>query len=281
MQDYGSSTDEHQPVTWLRGYPLYATHFLVLVFTGSLLATSLLLALSAGHLLDWLTFNSVDVLRGQVWRVATYGLFNPPSLQFVIDMLMFIWFGREVEKAFGRRKFFALYGCIYLITPLLFTAIGVWRPLACAGETGAFALFIAFATLYPNAVLMFDILAKWAAAVLFGLFTLMALAYHDWTGLLTLWATSGFACLFVRHAQGAFPLPRLRLPRRKPKLRVLPELSPTKRAASSSAGEASMSEIDALLDKIAHSGIGSLTAKERARLEQGRERLLKKEPGPR
>ena len=31
---------------------------------------------------------------------------------------------------------------------------------------GAFALFIAFATLYPNAVMMFDVLAKWAALIL-------------------------------------------------------------------------------------------------------------------
>ena len=42
-----------------------------------------------------------------------------------------------------------------------------------------------------------------------------------------------------------------------------------------------MAEIDALLDKIAQSGLGSLTAKERAKLEKGRERLLKKEPGRR
>lgn len=276
MSVYGQS-EEHQPVTWLRGYPLYATHFLVLVFTVSLLATTLLLALNAGAPLTWLTFSSVEVLRGQIWRVATYGLVNPPSLQFVIDMLMFVWFGREVEKFFGRQKFFRLYGGIYLVTPLLFTAIGVWRPLVTSGETGAFALFVAFATLYPNAVLMFDILAKWAAAVLVGIFTLMALAYHDWTGLLSLWATSGFAYLFIRSEQGFLSLPRLRWLRRQPKLRVLPDLPATKRNATSATDNASMSEIDALLDKIAQTGIGSLTAKERARLERGRENLLKKD----
>lgn len=281
MNGYGNS-EEHQPVTYLRGYPLYAAHFLVAVFTGSLFVTTLLLALNAGGLLTWLPFNSTEVLHGQVWRIVTYGLYNPPSLQFVIDMLMFVWFGREVEKFFGRKKFFVLYGGIYLVTPLLFTAIGMWRPLVQAGETGAFALFVAFATLYPNAVLMFDILAKWAAAVLVGIFTLMALAYHDWNALMSLWATSGFAYAFVRYEQGHFTLPRLRLPSRKPNLRVLPDLPPTpKRAAPAAPDDASMSEIDALLDKIAKSGIGSLTAKERARLEKGRESLLKKESGRR
>lgn len=280
MNSYGQS-EEHQPVTWVRGYPLYATHFLVAVFTGSLLLTTLMMALNAAPLLSWLTFNSIDVLRGQLWRVFTYGLVNPPSLSFVIDMLMFVWFGREVEKLFGRRKFFLLYGGIYLLTPLLFTAIGAWRPMTLSGETGAFALFIAFAALYPNAVLMFDILAKVAAGVLFGLFTLMALAYHDWVALISLWATSAFAFLFVRVEQGIISLPQLRLPRRKPKLRVLPDLPATARGGSVSADDASMSDIDALLDKIAKSGIGSLTAKERARLEKGRENLLKKESGRR
>ncbi len=280
MQDYGS-IDEQRPVTWLRGYPLYAAHFLVLVFSASLLATTLLLAFNAGQLLNWLTFNSTAVLRGEVWRIATYGFVNPPSLQFVIDMLMFVWFGRELEKNFGRQKFFLLYGGIYFVTPLLFTAIGVWRPLASSGETGAFALFFAFAVLYPNAVLMFDILAKWAAVVLVGIFTLMALANHDWIQLISLWATCGFAGVFVRHHLGLLTLPRLRLPGRKPKLRVLPDLPPEKRAAPIAPEAAAMSEVDALLDKIARSGIGSLTAKERARLEKGREHLIKKDPGRR
>jgi membrane associated rhomboid family serine protease len=280
MNGYGHS-EEHQPVTWWRGYPLYATHFLVAVFTASLLVTTLMMFFRVDPLLDWLSFSSGEVLRGQVWRIATYGLVNPPSLQFVIDMLMFVWFGREVEKFFGRRKFFLLYGCIYLVTPVLFTAIGLWLPLARAGETGAFALFVAFATLYPNALLMFDVLAKVAAGVLVAIFTLMALAYHDWTGLISLWATSGFAFLFVRIEQGLITLPRFRWPRRKPNLRVLPDLPATKRVEAVTSEGASMSEIDALLDKIAHSGIGSLTAKERARLEKGREHLLKKESGRR
>jgi hypothetical protein len=41
--------------------------------------------------------------------------------------------------------------------------------------------------------------------------------------------------------------------------------------------EEANSEVDALLDKIAKSGIGSLTAKERKRLEKAREDLMKRE----
>ena len=40
-----------------------------------------------------------------------------------------------------------------------------------------------------------------------------------------------------------------------------------------------MAEVDALLDKIAQSGIGSLTAKERAKLESARDDLKKRGVG--
>jgi hypothetical protein len=221
------------------------------------------------------------VLKGQAWRVLTYGLWNPPSFGFVVSMFMIVWFGRELEKFFGRRKFLLLYGCLYLLTPLLLTAVGLLLPQAMSGETGAFALFIAFATLYPNLPVLFNILAKWLALILVGLNTLMAIAYHDHIGLLSLWATSGFAFAFVRYEQGLLSLPKFRVARRQPKFRVLPDLPATKPAGSVKrpVENATMAEVDALLDKIAKSGIGSLTPKERAKLEAAREGLMKRGSG--
>ncbi|MEO5961374.1 MAG: hypothetical protein ABIR80_19875, partial [Opitutaceae bacterium] len=86
MNVYGSS-EEHQPVTYLRGYPIYAAHFVVLVFVVSMLATAILMAAGAAAVLNWLAFSSADVLRGEVWRIVTYGLVNPPSLGFAVDMV--------------------------------------------------------------------------------------------------------------------------------------------------------------------------------------------------
>ncbi len=279
---YGGSSEEHQPVTWVNGYAIYAAHFVVLTFVVSMLATTLLMATRLAGALSWLPFSSGEVLQGQVWRIFTYGFVNPPSLWFVIDMVMIVWFGRELEKFFGRRTFFYLFGGIYLLSPLLFTIIGIWRPMNLMGESGAFALFIAFATLYPNVPLLFNILSKWAAAVLVGIYTLMHLASNNWTQLLTLWATCGFAFLFVRFHQGLIELPRIRLWQRKPRLRVLPDPKPQKRARAESSTIISaprtdaMAEVDALLDKIATSGIASLTPKERAKLEAAREGLIKR-----
>ena len=281
MSSYGTS-EEHRPVTWVSGYPLYAAHFIVAIYVGSMLVTTVLDIFHLSAHFTWLPFVSGQVLQGQAWRLATYGLVNPPSLDFVFQMLMIAWFGREVERNFGRATFLWLYAGIYLVTPLLFTLLGLWLPLSKVGVTGSFALFIAFATIYPGALMMFNILAKWAALILVGILSLMALDQHNWIELISLWATCGFAFAFVRHHQGILTLPTIRLwPRRKPNLRVLPDLPATKRIPAPASAGTSMSEVDALLDKIAKSGIRSLTAKERAQLEEARANLLKKEPGRR
>src|SRR3954467_13458609 len=99
MSRYPAFADENeqQPITWLHGHAIYAAHFIVVVYVASMLITSVMMALGLGEWLAWLPFTSGEVMRGQVWRIATYGLENPPSLQFVFDMFMIGWFGRELE----------------------------------------------------------------------------------------------------------------------------------------------------------------------------------------
>jgi membrane associated rhomboid family serine protease len=270
-------SEEHQPVTWIRGYPVYAAHFVVLVFVVLMIVTAVL-GSAANALFAWLSFSSELVFSGQVWRVFTYGLFNQPSLGFAFDMLMIVWFGRELEKTFGRRNFFALYGGIYLTPTLVLTAVGLFQPTSFVGQPGALALFVGFATLYPGAVLLFGILAKWAAIILVALYTLIYLGSRSWVPMILLWTTCGYAHLFVLYQQGVFTLPKFSFWKRKPRLRVLPDLPAKKTVVSAKpAGEdATMAEVDALLDKIAKSGIASLTAKERAKLEAAREDLMKR-----
>lgn len=275
MNGYDSSED-HQPVTWFRGYPIYSVYLIVIGFVVSMVATTFLIRFNGQTLLDWLTFTSEEVYRGQIWRIFTYGLVNPPSRQFVVHMFVIGWCGRDLERFFGRRKFFTLYGCLYLLTPLFFTLIGKWWTLPLAGETGALALFVAFATVYPGVAVYFGILAKWLAVVLVGIFTLIYIAYHEDAALISLLATTAFAYVFVRYERGHFSLPRFNFFRRKPKLRVLPDLAPSRSPRLSAEKEPAMAEVDTLLDKIARSGIGSLTAKERARLDAAGAELTKR-----
>jgi hypothetical protein len=283
MSDYSYGySSEHQPVTYWRGYPVYAAHFVVIVYVALMIVTAVG-GPAMAPVLGALGFDSARVLGGQVWRVLTYGLFNFPSLNFALDMVMLVWFGREVEKAYGRRPFFALYGGIYVLPTLLLTAVGLWQASSRMGQPGTLAVFVAFAAIYPGVPMLFNILAKWAALAFVGLFSLMALAARDWVSLLLLWSTCGYAYAFVQYQRGVLVLPSFRLPAPKPKLRVLPDL-PVKTAAAAAAAprkaapliapvDTTMSEVDALLDKIASSGIGSLTAQERAKLEAARQGL--------
>jgi len=267
--------EDYRPVMWLGGHPFYATHCLVLFYIITMVVAAIIgpLAMEAAAMM--LEFDSRLVHHGRVWRIFTYGLVNLPTLGFLIDMVMIFWFGREFERFFGRRIFLLFYAAIYLITPLVFTIGGFFRPLTLVGETGGFAFFIAFATLYPSALLIFGIPAKWWAIAAVTIYSLIHLFARDFVQLSELLLTVGFAFTFVRYQQGRFNLPEIRIPsfRKRPKIRVLPD---PKRGMEEEP-DTPMAEVDALLDKIAKSGIGSLSASERARLEKAREELMKRE----
>jgi hypothetical protein len=269
------SSDEHGPVTWVGGHPVYGAHYLALGFAISMVVTALLSAFNFGLALAWLSFSSSDVLRGEIWRIFTYGMVNQPSIWFAIELLMIVWFGREVEKFFGRRKFFALYACLYVIPPLLMTLFGLLRANALVGESVGFALFVAFATLYPNAQVLFSLLAKWVAWILLGVYALQALSVHDWLSLITLLATSGFAYGFVLWQMGRFQLLPASFPTRSFSARSRKEVSRVE-SRRSLPQDSSMQDVDALLDKIARSGFQSLTPKERATLDAAREKIRKR-----
>lgn len=276
-RNWGGPSEEHQPVTYWRGYPIYASHLIVIVYCALMIVTAIA-GTAIAPAIYWTHFSSELVHAGQAWRLASYGLFNQPGLGFAFDMLMLVWFGRELERTFGRRLFFFLYGGIYLIAPIVLAVAGFIRPTTLLGQPGALALFIGFATQFPGMPVFFTLLAKWAALILVGIYTLYHLSTRDWVSLTTLWTTCGYAHLFVRYQQGMFTLPALKLFRRKPKLRVLPDLPKKQVVASKGAAEdATMAEVDALLDKIAKSGISSLTSKERAKLEAAREGLMKRD----
>ncbi len=272
MNGYDSYS-EYQPRGYIGGYPVYTAYLIVALYTVTTIVFALLSFAASANWFSPLVFDSSRVLSGEVWRVFTYGVVNKPSLMFVIDMYMLAVFGREIERYFGQKVFLRLWVYLYLLTPLLFTVVGVRYPVRFAGETGSFAMFVAFATLYPNAMLMFNLVAKWTAIVLVAIYSLIALSDHDLFGLISLLATTGFAFAYIRAAQGHLHLPTLHLPRSQPKLRVLPDLDS---GATVSSDPEAVAEMDELLDKIAKSGLSSLTAKERAQLDAARENLLKK-----
>ena len=197
-----ATSDDYQPVAWMGRYPIHVTTLLVITHVICMIIGCLLIAVGAGSFLGVLTFDSAQVLYGgRLWQIATYALVHSPSalIWFAIEMYMLFAFGREVERFIGRRAFIALYLLLLLVPPLLLTVWGLWQRTGLAGSaTIHFAIFIAFAAIYPNVELFLRIMAKWVALIFVAAYSLQLLAYHGWAELAVLWLSVALAYGFVR-----------------------------------------------------------------------------------
>jgi len=275
-----ATSDDYEPVAWMGRYPIHVTTLLVITHVICMIIGCLLIAVGAGSFLGVLTFDSTQVLYGgRLWQIATYALVHSPSalIWFAIEMYMLFTFGREVERFIGRRAFIGLYLLLLLIPPLLLTVWGLWQRTGLAGSaTIHFAIFIAFAAIYPNVELFLRIMAKWVALIFVAAYSLQLLAYHGWSELAVLWLSVALAYGFVR-LRGTGP-ELAWLTQWTSRWRSKRSLSVVPRPTAHRVGKTEniYDSIDPLLDKISKSGIGSLTASERRALDRARNRLLKK-----
>jgi membrane associated rhomboid family serine protease len=278
-----TTSDDYRPVAWMGRYPVDVTTMLVGTHIFTLIICCLLIFFGAGGVLNWLQFDSASVHSGAVQQLVTYAFVHAPSssgwwpILFAIEMYMLFMFGREVERFLGRRAFLILYLILLLVPSLLLTALGFWQRAGMSGSMQLhFAMFIAFATIYPNVDLFLRIPAKWVAVILIALATLQLLTFRVWQELAVLWASITTAFLFVE-LRGAGPelawwtALKERL-RPRPKYHVVGKMHPRRSAEPDDV----YASIDPILDKISKFGIGSLTASERRQLNRERERLLKK-----
>ena len=276
-----TTADDYRPVTWVGRYPVDVTTMLVGTHVALAILTCLLFAFGGAYVLDYLQFDSAKVLYdGQVWRIATYAFVHAPRglLWFAIEMYMLFVFGREVERFIGQRAYIALYGILLLAPTLVLTTWGIWQRSGLAGSPALhFGIFVAFATIYPRVELFLRIMAKWVALILAGIYSFQLLAYHAWTDLAVVWTSIGAAFLFVE-LRGAGPelvwwnAMKARL-RPKPRLHIVQKTS-TRRVVEP---DDVIASVDPILDKIAKSGMGSLTETEKKILDRARNRLLKKD----
>jgi len=259
-------------------FPVDVTTILVALHVVVAILTCLVVAASGGAVLNFMLFDSARVLgAGQIWRLATYAFVHSPSmlLWFAIEMYMLFVFGREVERFIGQRAYIALYALLLLVPSLVLTVWGLGQRTGLAGSVALhFGIFVAFATIYPAAELLLRITAKWATVILGAIYVLQLLAYNAWTDLAVLLTSIAVGFCFVRY-RGAGPELvwwenlKARL-QPKPKFKVVPKPAPARRE------DDDISEsVDPILDKIARSGIGSLTPNERRILDRARDRLLK------
>lgn len=269
--------ENHDPIAWVGRVPVFATTIIVALYVASMVVVTLLLASDAKDVIAKLTFDSGAVLRDwELWRCLTYAFVNPPDPWFIIALVMLYIFGRDVEQFLGRTGFVRLYLGLLLLGPSLLIAatMATGRDFTLTQGWANFAVFIAFAALYPGAQLLFQITAKVLAWVFLGINVLQLIAMRQWPEMTVLMATSALAWYAIRHgaALNFDFLSRLRPVSHRtgrPRLRVMPP--PDQPPADPHR------IIDPLLDKISRDGIGSLTRREREQLERARTALLAKE----
>lgn len=292
MPDFDSSYDsrresDYQPYRLPNGYPVYLGTLLVLIHVTMLVVWMFVATAGSGHWMAVLSVSAYSLKLGWLWQPFTYALVHPPgsawqTLNFAFEMYLLWIFGREVERFFGRTTFLKLYLILCLVAPVVVLLCGGMGPYLHSGSFSAdFGILVAFATIYPSAQLRYALSAQWLTGILAAIVIIPDVANREWQHLLVFCASIAAAYFFVRYQKGDFTLPSFRFgfPRRKPKFHVVPRPAPPVQRARSTPVAESMDDVDALLDKIARTGLNSLSAAERARLERA-SADLKKRPEP-
>lgn len=251
------------------------------------------------NILRWLQFWPEDVIHGQIWRLVTWPLLNEPDIWTAFSIFLLWWFGNQLENNLGRVRFAKfLLGCTvipavvataYFYVAGGFTGSNVGSLLLINGQAIRLlelAVFVAYVAERPHARFFFGIPAWVLAAVFIGMDVLRYLGDRLFLALVFELAMAGVALLALRafgFGQAVAWVPLVRLPpamggpgvatsrRSSPK--------PAKKKASKGGAApvvgpwpgstvvASQQEVDRILDKIASSGMNSLTESEKAQLE--------------
>ncbi len=85
-----------------------------------------------------------EAWRGlEVWRIATYPAigFGPPSLWFLLELLMVFWFGRDAYFQLGRRRFWRLLAGTAVGAGVVAAAVDLARALA-TGYDGSYVFHL-------------------------------------------------------------------------------------------------------------------------------------------
>jgi hypothetical protein len=238
-----------------------------------------------------LAFVGVFVRDGDVWRVVTWPIVNPPDSIWVILTLVFFWFvGHRIEDHIGRRHFTFLIVVTTVLPAAIVTAfdLDAVRYSNGLGILGV-GLLVVFALDNPGAMFFFGIPAWVLAAVYVGIDVLSNLGDRTYEPLLLELLVIVFALFGARQygmLQNLTFIPRLggrssgaavaRNSRARQPRRTRPRSGQSVVAGPWTApgpSPADQFELDSLLDKISASGMDSLSRDEKQRLNDLSKRL--------
>ncbi|MEO5900130.1 MAG: rhomboid family intramembrane serine protease [Ilumatobacteraceae bacterium] len=285
-----SLPERRQRDGWFRlgSFDITTTAFMVLLGVVSMF----IYAASQATLVR-LVFDVPDVRNGEIWRLLTWPIANPPTQIWVILTLVFFWFfGHRIEDVVGRKRFTWLILAMTVIPAALVTALnfssdaGLVYGLSALGS----GLLVIFALDNPGAMFFFNIPAWIIALVFVGIDVLSLLGDRRYAQLVLELLVIAVGLVGARQygmVEALHWIPNLSrkggtrtsTPARTPK-----RAKPARRQANASSvitgpwaapgqTETDQIELDMLLDKISASGIASLTKGEKQRLNDLSKRL--------
>jgi membrane associated rhomboid family serine protease len=245
---------------------------------------SMLLWAISPSTLAWLIQLPYEVKRGQLWRIATWPLANPPSIWTVLTLYIFWLLGTQLENTLGRYRFLGMLAALTIVPGLVGVLINV--PLG-GFRTVELGIFVAYALENPRTRFMFNIPAWIMAAVIVGIEVLQLSGNRDGGGIILLFVLLATAIVMLKSlGMGSdlpawvprVPLPGMAGAKRKPgpakrakdliKRAEKAEASVTELSTmrpmevSPEAKRARQAKIDGILDKISAHGINSLDEEE-------------------
>jgi len=276
----------NQPLTHWNNLPIYLTTILTAVFVVGLVLSAVFMSMRS-PLLNLFTFSMPLDPAWTLWRLFTYVIIGDVSFFTPFSILFFYWLSVGLETHLGRPKLAQLLTLVVLATPAV-SAFWWWTfglPSSAYDNYMLMSgLLVAFATLYPTTEAWGWVPFKWVAFACIACGSLMLLAQQRWVGLSHLWASCAVGFAYIRYTKEQeyddyeSPIERLQTWMKRRKFTVVKSAAPASpRREVESDTDSATEEMDRLLDKIARSGLASLTAQERAQLEQAREALLRKD----
>ncbi|MBI2385853.1 MAG: rhomboid family intramembrane serine protease [Elusimicrobia bacterium] len=217
-----------------------------------------------------------------IWQPLTY-LFLHGNLWHLVFNLFALWmFGMPVEAQWGERDFLKYYFLCGLGAAAAHLAMSPHSGIPVIGASGSvYGLLVAFAMLYPDAVVYLYFLIPIKAAhmaLLFGAIEFFAGATGSTPGVARFAHLGGMLTgyLYIRwwwvakiQLKALWRRARSAEPEDDPAPRPVPRRAAKPKAASP---DADMAEVDRILDKILSDGLESLTDEERGIMHRYSER---------
>ena len=283
-----SLPERRQRDGWFRIGTLDVTTTTLMVLLG---VVSMFVYAISKDLVIKLMFQSGLVREGEVWRILTWPIPNPPLTIWVVLTLVFFWFfGHRVEDEIGRKRYTWLILAMTVIPAALASLVNITGDVSFAYGLSflSVGLLVVFALDNPGAMFFFNIPAWIIALVIVGIDVLQRVADRQWNQLLLELLVLVVGLVGARQCgmvEVLHWIPRLTggpkhhsVPTGKAKRsKQLPSTASSVITGPWGApgGQSSTDqiELDMLLDKISATGMASLSRQEKQRLNELSKRL--------